>query len=129
MTPEDVRLWLEQAGFLKTYSNTSAIPLSSVWNVPISQDDINRFSPFNLVSVQNTNTFCNTKIKFDGSATNYVFCPKSFEKNVNGRFFQNIVIENIDTVNEIAIGEVYVTIMKTIDELMSLKIKKELKLL
>lgn len=99
--------------FRKKYSNTSVLGVTeptSIWRVPITDADVDKWAPFNRLTVHNLSDVI-IDVRFNGSTVNIEpILPGTSMVwgSVDNQMFDRIDIYNESTVTEGAIGDIIV---------------------
>lgn len=103
-------------GYIETQNNDTAIQGTKKWNVPLNDEELIRQKYYNAFMVQNRSPFCSIKCKIEGDRGNrFVMIPPGTNVVIDGHNFRGLVIRNQDSVTQIQVNQVSVTVMKDFD--------------
>jgi len=118
---------LSNYGYIETHSNTAIIAATKHWAVPLNEAALTKQKYYNLFMVDSSSPFCTMKCNIEGSRKErFVKIKPGITFILGGHNFRSLDIENLDTVTQIQVGEVTVTVMKELDRLSYLLIMKKM---
>lgn len=122
--PSSPRPFVPIGGFAKTYVDTGNvgtaeeidnIVASGQANVNITENDINRYAPFNSLHIQN-NSGENIIVWLDGIQTGkFIDCPAGSSASQSNLRFSTLTVQN-RTAAEPEDNEISITVMKHVDQ-------------